>query len=193
MKNPGWIIVFLIAAVGSFFCSAAVFCTEPVEKGSQINFNLPLPDSVQTQTYLGLSEMKAFKVSDIKAQMVIIELMSSRCPHCQANAPIMNDIYKKMQADSGLADVKVFAIALADDKAGLETFKKQFKTSFPVLLDESLEITHSMTGLATPTTMIVSTEESRILFIHAGEIPDADKFIKQVKFVKQLEAWDKEK
>ena len=137
--------------------------------------------------------MKAFKVSDIKAQMVIIELMSSRCPHCQANAPIMNDIYKKMQRDSSLADVKVFAIALADDKAGLETFKKQFKTSFPVLLDESLEITHSMTGLATPTTMIVSTEESRILFIHAGEIPDADKFIKQVKFVKQLEAWDKEK
>jgi peroxiredoxin len=135
--------------------------------------------------------MKPFKVSDIRAKIVVIEFMSARCPHCQANAPIMNDIYKMIQADSGLADVKVIAIAVADDKTGVETFKKQFKTPFPILLDENREIARSMSVRATPTTMVVSTEDAKVLFNHTGVISDVDAFVKQVKFVNQLEAMEK--
>jgi hypothetical protein len=91
-----------------------------------------------------------------------------------------------------LADVKVVAIAIADDKTNVEAFKEQFKTAFPILLDENHEIKGSMPGLATPTTMVVSTGDAKVLYTHAGEIPDADKFVKQVKFVKQLQAMEKE-
>jgi len=156
-----------------------------------VKFALPPPDSAQTQTYLGLDAMKPFKVGDIRAKIVVIELMSARCPHCLANAHIMNDIYKMIQADSGLADVKVVAIAIADDKTGVETFKKQFKTPFPILLDENREITRSMGVQATPTTMVVSTEDAKVLFNHTGVISDVDAFVKQVKFVNQLEAMEK--
>jgi predicted transcriptional regulator len=105
----------------------------------------------------------------------------------------MNGIYKTIEADSGLADVKVIAIAIADDKAGVETFKKQFKTPFPILLDENREITRSTGFQATPSTIVVSTEDAKVLFTHPGVIPDADAFVKQVKFVRQFEAMDKEK
>ena len=193
MKKPGWIRVFLIVACTSIFLqSSGAFCAGPGEIESHVNFALPPPDSAQTQTYLGLDAMKPFKVSDIRAKIVVIELMSARCPHCQANAPIMNDIYKTIQADPGLADVKVIAIAIADDKTSVETFKKQFKTPFPILLDENREITRSMSIRGTPTTMVVSTEDAKVLSTHAGEIPDADSFVKQVKFIRQLEAMDKE-
>jgi len=192
MKNPGWIKAFLIVACTSIFLpSIGAFCADPGEKEETVQFALPPPDSAQTQAYLGLDAMKPFKVSDIKAKIVVIELMSARCPHCQANAPIMNDIYKTIKADSGLADVKVIAIAIADDKIGVETFKKQFKTPFPILLDENREISRSMSGLATPTTMVVSTDGDKVLSTHAGVIPDADAFVKQVKFVRQFEAMDK--
>ena len=192
MKKSGWIRVFLIVACTSIFLpSIGAFCADPGEKEETVQFALPPPDSAQTQAYLGLDTMKPFKVSDIRAKIVVIELMSARCPHCQANAPTMNDIYKTIKADSGLADVKVVAIAIADDKTGVETFKKQFKTPFPILLDENREISHSMSGLATPNTMVVSTEEGKVLFTHAGVIPDADAFVKQVKFVRQFEVMDK--
>ncbi|MGA3115467.1 MAG: TlpA disulfide reductase family protein [Syntrophobacteraceae bacterium] len=192
MKKPGWIRVFLIVACMSiFFQSSGAFCADLGEKESPINFTLPPLDSEQTQTYLGLDAMKPFKVSDIRAKIVVIEFMSARCPHCQANAPIMNDIYKMIQADSGLADVKVIAIAVADDKTGVETFKKQFKTPFPILLDENREIARSMSVRATPTTMVVSTEDAKVLFNHTGVISDVDAFVKQVKFVNQLEAMEK--
>ena len=194
MKKPGWIRVFLIVACTSIFLqSSGAFCADLGEIESTVKFALPAPDSAQTQTYLGLDAMKQFKVSDIRAKIVVIEFMSAGCPHCQANAPIMNDIYKMIQADSGLADVKVIAIAIADDKTGVETFKKQFKTPFPILLDENREIMRTTGIKTTPTTMVVSTQDAKVLFTHAGEIPDADAFVKQVKFVKQLEAMDKEK
>jgi peroxiredoxin len=90
-----------------------------------------------------------------------------------------------------LADVKVVAIAIADDKTGVETFKKQFKTPFPILLDENREIARSMSVRATPTTMVVSTEDAKVLFNHTGVISDVDAFVKQVKFVNQLEAMEK--
>jgi len=193
MKKPGWIRVFLVVACTSIFLhSSGAFCADLGEKESPIKFTLPPPDSAQTQTYLGLDAMKQFKVNDIRAKIVVIELMSARCPHCQANAHIMNDIYKMIQADSGLADVKVVAIAIADDKTCVETFKKQFKTPFPILLDENREITRSMGVQATPTTMVVSTEDAKVLFTQPGVIPAADAFVKQVRFVKQLEAMDKE-
>ncbi|MGA2400237.1 MAG: TlpA disulfide reductase family protein [Syntrophobacteraceae bacterium] len=193
MKKPGWSRVFLIVACTSIFLqSTAAFCAGPAEKESRVKFTLPPPDSEQTRTYLGLDAMKPFKVGDIRARIVVIELMNSLCLHCQANAPIMNDIYKTIQADSALADVRVIAIALADDKTRVETFKKQFKTIFPILLDENLEITGSMSGQGCPITMVVSTENAKVLFTHPGVLPDADKFVTQVKFVKQLEALEKE-
>ena len=40
--------------------------------------------------------------------------------------------------------------------------------------------------------MVVSTEDAKVLFTQPGVIPDADGFVKQVKFVKQLEAMEKE-
>lgn len=193
MKKRGWIRVFLIVAGMSIFLqSSGAFCAEPAEKLSTVTFTLPPPDSVQTQTYLGLEAMKPSKVSDIKAKLAIIELMSARCPHCQTSAPTMNNIYKMIQADSGLADVKLFAIAVADDKTDVEAFKEQFKTPFPILVDENHEIKGSMPGLATPTTMIVSTADAKVLYTHLGEIHDADKFVKEVKFVKQMQAMEKE-
>jgi peroxiredoxin len=193
MKKPGWIRVFLIVACTSIFLqSSGAFCADLGEKDSPVKFTFPPPDSAQTQTYLGLDAMKQFKVSDIRAKIVVIELMSARCQHCQANAPVMNDIYKTIRADSGLADVKVIAIAIADDKTSVETFKKRFETPFPILLDENREIMRSLSVKATPTTIVVSTEDAKVLFTQAGVIPDADAFVKQVKFVKQLEAMDKE-
>ncbi len=107
--------------------------------------------------------------------------MSALCPHCLANAPIINNIYKTIHADTRLADVKVIAIASGNEKTEVEAYKKQFKTPFPVLLDQDSAISDSMGSLPTPTTMIVSTENGKVLFSHIGVIRDPDRFIKELK------------
>jgi len=194
MKKPVWVRVFLVVACASvFFQSNFAFCADSVAKESYLNFTLPPPDSAQTQAYLGLDAIRPFKLTDIKAKIAVIELMNTLCAPCKANVPIMNDIYEKLRTDSGSADIKVIVIAIADDKSRVEAFKKEFKTLFPILLDESGAIQHSMPGLSAPTTMVVSTGDAKVLFTHNGVIDDADGFVKQVKFVKQLESMDNEK
>jgi len=161
--------------------SGGAFCAAPAEQFLFSKFTLPAPDSAQVQEYFGLKAMKPFKVSDIKAKLVVIEFMSPLCPHCHVNAPIMNSIYKTIQADSGLTEVKVFAIATLGEKDQVEAYKKMFQPPFPVMLDEDAVISASMGGVPTPTTMIVSTGDGKVLFSHTGVIQDPDKFVKQIK------------
>jgi hypothetical protein len=43
-----------------------------------------------------------------------------------------------------------------------------------------MAISASMDGVPTPTTMIVSTEDAKVLYSHTGVIEDPDRFIKQL-------------
>jgi len=186
MKRRGWIIFFqIITCTLILLQTNGVFCAEPEEQFPPAKFTLPTPDSAHEQKYLGLKTMEPFKISDIKARLVVIEFMSALCPQCQANAPMVNNIYKTIQADSRLADIKVIAIAVANERAEVEAYKKKFKTPFPILLDQDAAISASMEGVPTPTTMIVSTESGRVLYSHTGVIQDPDKFIKQLKRLRE--------
>ena len=182
MKKKGIVCFFwtIICALILLQSNRAV-CADPVEQIPPAEFTMPAPDSAQAQKYLGLKAMEPFKVSDIKAKLAVIEFMSAFCPYCHANAPILNNIYKTIQGDSGLADVKVIAIAVGNEKAAVEAYKKQFKVPFPVLPDQDFAISVSMNGVPTPTTMIVSTENGTVLFSHTGVIQDRDGFVKQLK------------
>ncbi len=181
MKEWGYIKFFQIIICALILLqSSGAFCADAAEDFPPAKFTLPAPDSAQVQKYLGLKAMEPFKVSDIKAKLVVIEFMSATCPHCQANAPVMNKIYKTIQANPGQA-AKVIAIAIASEKPLVEAYKKKFKVPFPVMLDEDFSISVSMNGIPTPTTMIVSTQNGKVLFSHAGVIKDADGFVRQVK------------
>jgi thiol-disulfide isomerase/thioredoxin len=181
--KKSWCINFFQVILCAFFCLQfnGAFYTVFAEQYPPAKFTLPAPDSAQAQKYLGLKAMEPFKVSDIKAKLVVIEFMSALCPHCHTNAPIMNNIYQAIKGDSRLADVKVIAIASSNGKAEVDAYKKKFKTPFPILLDEDMAISASMEGVPTPTTMIVLTEDAKVLYSHTGVIENPDGFIKQLR------------
>ena len=181
MKRKEFIFFQIIVCAFILFQSGRIFCASPAEEFPAAQFILPAPDSAEAQKYLGLKAMEPFKVSDIKAKLVVIEFMSAVCPHCLANAPVINNIYKTIQGNSHLADVKLIAIASGNEKAEVDAYKKKFKTPFPVMLDEDFAISVAMEGVPTPTTMIVSTQNGKVLFSETGVIGDPDKFLKELK------------
>jgi thiol-disulfide isomerase/thioredoxin len=184
MKKLGYIKFFKIityTCVLILLHSSGVFSADPADQYPPVMYTFPAPDSAKALKYLGLKAKEPFKVSDIKAKLVVIEFMSPLCPHCHVNAPIMNSIYKTILADSDLTEVKVFAIATLSEKDQVEAYKKKFQPPFPVMLDEDAVISTFMGGVATPTTMIVSTGNGKVLFSYTGVIQDPDKFVKQIK------------
>ncbi|MGC8493850.1 MAG: TlpA family protein disulfide reductase [Syntrophobacteraceae bacterium] len=192
MRKHGWMTVWISIVVAAVFVPlTGAFAAGPADEGTQFAYTLPAPDSTQVQSYLGLKAMAPFTIKEIKAPVVVIELMSSTCPHCQAAAPNMNELYHEMQTDPGVKDVKFFALALADTPLGVATFRKAFQAVYPILLDKNHSITHAMKGLGTPTTVIVSTKSGKVLYSHPGEIHNPGGFLKQLRMVMALEAMNR--
>lgn len=161
---------------------------EQFSPGSRLAaFTFPEPDSTQTQTYLGLKTKDPFTLSKVGAKLICIEFLGVMCPQCHANAPLMNRLYKVIQEDPALAkDVKIIGIAVGNNRAQIEAYKKNFKVPFPIFPDEDFSISVAVGGVDTPTTILV-TNGGKILSSHRGVIQDFDGYLKQLReFHKKL-------
>lgn len=174
---------FFIALALALQCHVALgFQSEQLPAGSRLpRLILPAPDSVQVQKYLGLPTMEPFAMSRINARMLIVEFMSVLCPHCQANAPVMNKLYKVIQDNPALAgDIKIIAIAIGSSKNQVDAFRKKFKVPFPMFPDEGYAVVGDLESLDTPTT-VLTTITGKVLTSHLGEIRDFDAFLKEIR------------
>ncbi len=170
----------LLAAILFTFQAGAALASQPVDNLPAAKFTIPAPEA-QAQKYLGLKAANPFTVSDTNAKLVIIEFMSALCPQCHVNAPIVNKLYKVIQEDASLSDVKVIGIAISTEKPQLDAYKKNFKVPFPIFIDENFAISASMEGVETPTTMIVAAKSGKVLASHVGVIKDTDGFLKDLR------------
>jgi peroxiredoxin len=155
---------------------------QPFLAGSQLpQFTLPAPDSQQTLSYLGLGKMAPYTISQIGAKLVLIEILSALCPHCHANAPVVNRLYQVIQKDAALArDVKIIGICIGNDKTQTGAFKKSFKVPFPLFPDEDLAIAQAVGMMETPT-MVLVAQSGKVLWSHSGVIQDFDGVLKDLR------------
>jgi peroxiredoxin len=153
----------------------------PFLAGSQLpQFTLPAPDAQQTLSYLGLTTTAPYTIPQIGAKLVLIEFLSALCPHCQANAPVLNRLYQVIQNDADLAsDVKIIGICIGNDKTQIDAFKKTFKVSFPLISAENLAIAHAVESMETPT-MVLVTHSGNVLWSHSGVVKDFDGLLRDL-------------
>ena len=88
-----------------FFVTAVSFAAdvEPTVGHSVGNFKFPKPLSDKDAKYLGLAKAGEFTLKDIKAPYVLVEQFSTTCPHCLAQAPIINKLFKSF-VHSGISE-----------------------------------------------------------------------------------------
>ena len=68
----------------------------PAEGGKLPDIRLAIPADAGYQTYLGIKGEGTFSLPQIKAPIVIVEIFSMYCPHCQREASSVNDLYSKI-------------------------------------------------------------------------------------------------
>src|SRR4030042_5892205 len=99
-------LIFLIPAYPSFGAN-----TPPAEGGMLPKISLPVPADEGYRNYLGLKGAGEFLIPQIKAKGVLIEIFSMYCPHCQKDAPVVNDLYSRIMSDDALRDnIKLIGI-----------------------------------------------------------------------------------
>ena len=130
--------------------------------------------------YLGLEKPGAFTLQDIKAPYVLIEIMRTTCPHCVAQAPALNQLYK-LVANSDLKDrLKFISVGESDHASGLKQFKAAHKVLFALVADPDWGIGSAFGISGTPTTVLVD-KSGKVLLVENGVFDSAGALFKKIK------------
>jgi len=172
--------VFLLT-VSSFIHAA----NKPPQKGETLPVvNLPIPKSPAEKSYLGLSGAGFFKILQINAKVVIIEIFSMYCPYCQKDALGVNELYDLIEKDPDLKNkIKLIGIGAGNTPLEVGIFKKNYAVPFPLFADQDFKIHKACGEVRTPYFIVVKiNEDGSHLIVHSqlGEYPGAKPFLELV-------------
>ena len=159
--------------------------TNPPEKGEQLPvMNLPIPKNPEERNYLGLSGSGSFKIPQIKAKVVIIEIFSMYCPYCQKDAPGVNELYRLIENNPDIKNkIKLIGIGAGNSSYEVEVFKKTYNVPFPLFPDKDFTIHKACGEVRTPYFMVVKINEDgthQIVHNQLGNYPGAEPFLELV-------------
>lgn len=115
-------------------------------------FEMPMPVSDREKGYLGLSGTGNFTMGQIKAEVLIVEVYSFYCPHCQRSAAQVNELYQRIQERADIKDkIKMIGIAVTNGLYEVDSYRERYNVPFPLLPDKDTEISLKLGVKGTPT------------------------------------------
>lgn len=175
--------VFMLA----LFMAAAIVSAEnsPPNVGSVFpEIELLKPNSPDHLKYLGLSGSGFFKINQIKAKVVIIEIFSMYCPYCQAEAPNVNRLYASIEGNPTFKNkIKIIGIGINNSIFETEIFKKKYKVAFPLIPDGDFKLHKIMGEVRTPYFIVVKLNGGKspeVIYSRLGALENNDLFLSQI-------------
>jgi len=178
------------------FCASLLFflCLSVLAPSSLIASSVPaegevfpdltfsLPQKVEERQYLGVEE-GPFRLSQVGAEVLIIEIFSMYCPHCQKEAPNMNTLFHAISARPELKSrVKLIGIGAGNTAYEVSAFRNLYRIEFPLLPDADMAIHKRLGEVRTPYFFVLwkKPEGRRVVYSQLGAIGDPYAFLDMV-------------
>jgi hypothetical protein len=183
MKNKVLVLSCVLALVGCLGAVSLAAEKEPVVGQSVGTAKFQAPITEEGATYLGLAKAEAFTSNDVKAPYLLVEQFSTTCPHCIAQAPIMNALFSKVEADPQMkAKVKFLGAGQGDDEMKMKMWKAFHKVPFALVPDPDNSFGKALNFTPYPVTVLLD-KSGKILFAHIGTFESADEVFKQLQSI----------
>ena len=181
MKKP-LMPLATITLLFSMLAFHALAANKPPEKGEVLPaINLSIPKNPDERSYLGLSGSGLFKIPQIKAKAVIVEIFSMYCPYCQKDAPGVNELHRLIENNPDIKNkVKLIGIGAGNSLYEVEVFKKTYHIPFPLFPDKDFTIHKACGEVRTPYFMVIKINENgthQIVHTQLGDYPGAEPFL----------------
>jgi peroxiredoxin len=179
-------LVCLIFVAAMTVCSGVALAeNRPPQIGGVLpEIVLPVPQNPVYVEYLGIETKGSFKIPQIAADIVIIEIFSMYCPHCQREAPTVNAFYDKIEADINLKDkVKMIGIGVGNSEFEVGFFRKKYNIQFPLFADADFNIHKKLGEVRTPYFIgikIIDAENHQVFYSQLGGPEDSRQFLKKM-------------
>jgi hypothetical protein len=131
------IIILLYGFPGKCFCAK-----EALIKAGDLFPKIALKPPMDSKdiAYLGISGKSPFFFSDVKADLLLVEIMNINCGHCQKQAPIYNKLFSLIESSPETKGrIKIMAISAGNVDKYIQEFRDQYQTPYPIIEDPSLQ------------------------------------------------------
>lgn len=154
---------------------------EPGPGRKLVPLTLPAPLDPAGRKGLGLKDSAAdFTLSDLKYELVLMEVIGVYCPQCFKQAPDFNKLYERLNKGKMKGRVAMFALAAGGTDPEIEQLVSSGQYIFPVVSDMKFEA-HKLLGEPKTPFIIICRPDSTILYTHLGVITDIDGFYAEIK------------
>jgi thiol-disulfide isomerase/thioredoxin len=138
-------------AVVLALCLALPAQTRAEEAAGAIpDFELMGDIAPESWAYLGITETDAPTLADVEADYVIVEVFNMYCPHCQREAPAVNELYADL-LDSELTDrVKLIGVGAGNSQYEVDFFRDKYEVPFPIFTDKDYLVYDLFANPGTP-------------------------------------------
>ncbi len=147
---------------------------------------LEVPKDPRERKYLTLTEIENFALKEIKADLVIVEILSVYCPSCQRQTPVFNQLFGLIENDAKTRGrIKMIGIAVGNSDREVQDFIKKYKIPFPIIPDPKFAMHRAIGGSRTPFTILVRPDPANMTGIvaetHLGSYRQHKRLFKKVK------------
>ncbi|MGB8719373.1 MAG: TlpA disulfide reductase family protein [Desulfobacterales bacterium] len=148
-RAPCLILAVLLAAAPALGAAGGGLALQPGDILPVIE--LEAPGDADQLRYLGLQAAEPFRIGDIQSEVVILQIFSMYCPHCQREAPDVNRLFETIEADRRYRGrVKLIGIGAGNSGFEVGVFRQSFTIPFPLFADENLTIHRQLGEVRTP-------------------------------------------
>ena len=120
---------------------------------------LKAPSQAKDRTYLGLSGDDPFKIKDLKAEVILVEIFDVYCLPCQKQAPLYKQLFGLIQSNPATRDqIKMIGVAVGNDASEIKKFQDHFQIPYPIISDPKYILHEAVGGPPAPFSIIVRKE-----------------------------------
>jgi thiol-disulfide isomerase/thioredoxin len=156
----------------------------PVVGGKLPDFPLGVPQEGAEKAYLGLSGSGTFKIPQIRARTVLIEIFSMYCPYCQKEAPNVNRLHELIEADPALrGKIKVIGIGVGNSSFEVGIFRKKYGIVFPLFPDGDFALHRLLGEVRTPyflAVKILPDGAHQVILSRLGAFENVERFLGEI-------------
>jgi len=184
MRSKILVLSFCLALIFSM-SAASLFGAEadPVVGQSVGIVKFKAPITEDGAKYLGLAKAGEFSLKDVKAPYVLVEQFNTSCPHCMHQAPVMNALFDKVQADPQLKDkLKFIGAGQGNEEPQLKMWQGFQKVAFALVPDPDNSFGKALNFTPYPVTVIID-KTGKVLFVHIGAFESVDEVLPKIKAV----------
>lgn len=116
-----------------------------------LSITLQAPEKKGDADYLGIEGSGEFRLSDIACDVLLVEIFSMYCPHCQKEAPNLNEFFRLLRKSVPYKErIKMIGIGVGNSAFEVNYFRKQYDIKFPMFPDQDFAIHETLGEVRTP-------------------------------------------